>query len=170
MVLDLGVYSVTNLTDASMVLLETTGAAHQSFDFIVEADGLYPFNIIYEKGGGAAYLVLHSVNLNDNSQTLLYAPGGVNAFYPLVCKSSTSVTGPYTADAAANAGNHRNSTSVGCDPGGSGPVPNLVVTGGTVTVPISGATKFYRLDGPRVNKITSITKSGSNAVITYTSQ
>jgi len=167
---DVGIYSGTNLTDTSTVLLETTGVAHQSFDFFVEADGLYPFNIIYEEGGGSAYLVLHSVNLNESSTNLLNAPGGVNAFYPLVCKSSTSVTGPYTADAAANAGNNLNTTSVGCDPGGSGPIPNLVVTGGTVTVPISGATKFYRLDGPRVSKITSITKSGPNVVITYTSQ
>ena len=53
-----GIYSGTNLTDTSKVLLETTGVAHQSFDFVVEADGLYPFNIIYEEGGGAAYLVL----------------------------------------------------------------------------------------------------------------
>ena len=97
------IYSGTNLTDTSNVLLETTGVAHQSFDFVVEADGLYPFNIIYEQGGGSAYLVLNSVNLSDNSQTLLNAPGGVPAFYPLVCKSSTSVTGPYTVDAAANA-------------------------------------------------------------------
>ena len=64
---------------------------HESFDFFVPADGLYPFHIIYEEGGGAAYLRLHSVNLSDNSQTLLNAPGGVPAFYPLVCKSSTSV-------------------------------------------------------------------------------
>jgi len=110
------------------------------------------------------------VNLNDNSQTLLNAPGGVNAFYPLVCKSSTSVTGPYTADAAANAGNHLNTTSVGCDPGGSGPIPNLTVTGGTLTIPVSGPAKFYRLDGPRSTKITSIKQVGSNVVITYQAQ
>jgi hypothetical protein len=160
-----GIYSGTNLMDTSIVLVQTTGVTHAPFDFIVEADGLYPFHIIYEQGGGSAYLVLHSVNLSDNSQTLVNAPGGVSAFYPLVCKSSTSVAGPYTVDAAANAGNALTTASVLCD--GSGAALNLAVTGGTLTVPISGPAKFYRLDGPRATQITSITKSGSNVVITY---
>jgi hypothetical protein len=42
-----------------------------------------------------------------------------------------------------------------------------MVTGGTLTIPISGSKQFYRLDGPRKTKITSITKSGSNFVINY---
>ena len=44
---------------------------------------------------------------------------------------------------------------------------NQKVTGGTLTVPISGPTKFYRLDGPRATRITGIKKSGSNWVIPY---
>ncbi len=161
-----GVYSGTNLTDTSNVLLETTGVAHQSFDFVVEADGLYPFNIIYEQGGGSAYLVLNSVNLSDNSQTLLNTPGGVPAFYPLACKSSTSVAGPYTVDPAANLGNSLTNTPVSCD-GTNVMALNQKVTGGTLTVPVSGPTKFYRLDGPRATRITGIKKSGSNWVIPY---
>lgn len=163
-----GIYSGTNLTDTSIVLLETTGVAHQSFAFVVEADGLYPFNIIYEEGGGAAYLVLNSVNLSDNSQTLLNTPGGVPAFYPLVCKSSTSVAGPYTVDAAANLGNVLAEIPVSCDGTNINMMSfNQEVTGGTLTVPISGPTKFYRLDGPRATRITGINKSGSNWVIPY---
>ncbi len=160
-----GIYSGTNLTDTSTALVENDSVIHTAFDFVVEADGLYPFHIIYEEGGGAAYLVLHSVNPSDNSQTLVNAAGGVNAFYPLVCKSSTSVEGPYTADAAANAGNVLTKASVLCD--GSGTALDLAVTGGTLTAPISGPAKFYLLDGPRPTKITSITKSGSDVVITY---
>jgi hypothetical protein len=160
-----GIYSGTNLTDTSTVLVQNDGTTHTSFDFLVAADGLYPFHIIYEQGGGAASLVLHSVNPSDNSQTLVNAAGGVNAFYPLVCKSSASVAGPYTVDAAANAGNALTTASVLCD--GSGAALNLTVTGGTLTVPIAGPAMFYRLDGPRATRITSITKSGSNVVITY---
>jgi hypothetical protein len=32
---------------------------------------------------------------------------------------------------------------------------------------MSGATRFYRLDAPRKTKITNVTKSGSNVVISY---
>jgi hypothetical protein len=158
-----GIYSGTNLTDTSIVLLQSSGVIHTAFDFIVAADGLYPFHVIYEEGGGAAYLVLSSVNNGVN--TLLNTAGGVNAFYPLVCKSSTSVKGPYTVDAAANAGNALTTAGVHCD--GAGVALNQKVTGGTMTVPISGAAKFYRLDGPRLTKITNITRVGSNVVITY---
>ena len=163
-----GIYSGTNLTDTSMVLLESSGVIHTAFDFVVEADGLYPFHIIYEEGGGAAYLVLNSVNLSDNSLTLVNAAGGVPAFYPLACKSSTSVSGPYTADAAANAGNVLTTADVLC--GGTGDALNQKLTGGIITIPIAGSAKFYRLDGPRPSKITSVTKTGSNLVIKYQAQ
>jgi hypothetical protein len=166
---DVGIYSGANLADTSNVVLDTTsiGVAHTSFDFLVPADGLYPFHIIYEEGGGQAYLVLHSVNLADNTQTLLNAPGGVNAFYPLVCKSAASAAGPYTVDAAANAGNVLTTAGVDCDGLPTSAAYNLKVTGGTLTVPISGPARFYRLDGPRATRITGITKSGSSVVITY---
>jgi hypothetical protein len=165
-----GLYSGANLADTSNFLLDTTtiNVAHTSFDFLVPMDGLYPLHIVYEQGGGAATLVLHSVNLADNSQTLLNAPGGVSAFYPLVCQSATSAAGPYSVDAVANAGNVLTTADVLCD--GSGLPLNQAVTGGTITVPVTGAARFYRLDGPRPTRITGITKVGSNAVITYQTQ
>ena len=76
-------YTGTNLTDTSIPLLQ----ANNMFDFVVANAGLYPLHIIYEEGGGAAYLVLNSVNLSDNSVGPLVndaANGGVPAFYPLV--------------------------------------------------------------------------------------
>lgn len=160
------VYSGANLRDPSAVtLVSNNGVTHAAADFFVPADGLYPFRIVYEEGGGAAYLVLKSVNPTDNSTNLVNAAGGANAYYPLVCKSSTSVTGPYTADAVANAGNVLNTVPVLCD--GTGDPLNLAVTGGTLTIPISGPAKFYRLDSPRGSKITGIRKVGTNVVITY---
>ena len=165
---DVGIYSGANLADTSTVLVETTGVVHESLDFLVPADGLYPFHVVYEEGGGAAYLRLQSVSLSDNSQTLLNASGGVNAYYPLVCKSATAVAGPYTVDAAANAANALATANVLCD--GTGTALNQTLTGGTITIPIAGSAKFYRLDGPRPSKVTSITKVGSNVVITYQAQ
>jgi len=108
------------------------------------------------------------VNLSDGSKTLVNATGGVNAYYPLVCQSSASVAGPYAVDAAANAGNVIITAGVLCD--GAGTALNQSLTGGTVTVPISGAKRFYRLNAPRSSTITGITKSGSNVVITYQAQ
>jgi hypothetical protein len=163
-----GFYSGTNVVDKSIVLLETTGVVHQSFDFIVGADGLYPFHIVYQQGGGGAYLVLNSVNLSNGTTNLVNSAGGVNAYYPLVCQSSASLAGPFTADPAANAGNVITTAGVSCD--GTGTALNQSLTGGTVTVPISGSAKLYRLDGPRSSKITGITKNGSNVVITYQAQ
>ncbi|MEI7935271.1 MAG: immunoglobulin domain-containing protein [Verrucomicrobiota bacterium] len=92
------IYSGTNVTDTSTVLFARYDGTvyHESFDFLVAADGLYPFNIIYEQGTGPAYLVLHSVNLADNSQTLLNAPGGIRAFYwpapPAITSQPQSLT------------------------------------------------------------------------------
>jgi len=159
------VYSGTNLTDASIVLVQHDGSLHASFDFVVAADGLYPFTIIYQEGGHPAALVLSSENLSDGTRTLLNDTGGVSAFYPLVWRSATSAAGPYTVDAVANANNSIMTSNVLCD--GSGDPLNQVVTGGTVTVPVGSEATFYRLAAPRPSKITSIKKTGSNLIINY---
>jgi hypothetical protein len=163
-----GIYSGTNLTDTSIVLMQNDGTLHASFDFVVAADGLYPLHIVYQEGGAPATLVLSSEDLTDASRVLLNDTGGVPAFYPLVCQSSTSVTGPYTADAAANSGNVLTTATVLCD--GSGDPLNQAVTGGRLTIPLGGPAKFYRLDGPRPSKITSVAQTGSNLIINYQAQ
>ena len=164
-----GVYTGANLTDTSTVLVQNNGVTHQAFTMFVTQAGLYPLHIIHQEGGGDAYLVLHSGT--DNTGPLVNTPGAPQVYYPLVCMSSTSAKGPFTVDAAANAGHSLTTVSGGCDgsptPGG---VQNLTVTGGTLTFPIPSAPKYYRLNGPRQTKITSITKSGTNLVINYQAQ
>jgi len=124
-----------------------------TFDFMVEAAGLYPVRGIWEENTGGANFALFHVNLSDNSEFLVNDPGDpvgvVKAYYPYVCVSSTVVTGPYTADTSAS-------------------FSGVSLTGGTVTVPISGAAKFYRIDGLRQTQITSAVKVGPNLVLTYT--
>ena len=110
---------------------------------------------------------LWSVDLNDLSEVLINDSGDpagvVKAWYPLVCKSSSSVTGPYTvASTAVNALNTTDIVGSGCGP----TVVGSMVTGGTFTVPISSSAKFYCLDGPRATRITKFTV-GSNVVINY---
>jgi hypothetical protein len=165
-----GVYSGVNLADTNaMVLWENPGStANATFEFIVEADGLYPVRCIWEETGGGAALQLRSVDLNDLSEVLINdpsdPPGVVKAWYPIVCQSSSSVSGPYTV--AAGAANSLAQTDIvgsGCSP----TVVGQMVTGGTFTVPVSGATRFYRLDAPRATRITTISKDASQVVITY---
>ena len=165
-----GVYSGANLSDTSTVLAQNDGVTHTAFDFLVPADGLYPIHIIFEQGGGDAYLVLKSVNPSDNSQTLVNAPGGVNAFYYApgwACMASASAAGPYTA-VAVPIDPVVTTTPVSCD--GTGEALNVspTVTGGTITIPnITGSSQFYRVAGPRSSRITSAKKVGSNLVITF---
>jgi hypothetical protein len=165
------VYTGTNLTDNSTIL-GTVDVNSQTFDWFVPVAGLYPIHIIYEEGMGGAYLCLYSVDLSSGALSLVNTNGGaVQAFYPLVVESSTSVAGPYTVDAAANAANALQylalTNCVACD-AGTGTVTNSIpVTGGTLTLPASGPPKYYRLNGPRATKFTGAKKAGSNAVITY---
>lgn len=156
------VYTGANL-QGTTVLISKDGVTHELADFVAPTSGLYPFRIVYQEGGGDAYLVLKSADAGTTN--LVNDVGGVSAYYPVVCQSATSVAGPYAADAAANAGNALTTMPVLCD--GNGAPLNLAVPGGTLTVPLSGPAKFYRLDSPRGSKITSINKVGSNVVITY---
>jgi len=48
-----------------------------------------------------------------------------------------------------------------CD-SGNGSALNISVTGGTMTIPVPTAPKFYLLDGPRAAKITSVKRVNSN--------
>jgi hypothetical protein len=161
-----------NLADANAQALweNTDNTANTTFDFIVEADGLYPVRCIWEETGGGAVLQLWSTNsVTGGPEVLINDPGDpagvVKAWYPIACKSSSSVAGPYTvASAAVNALNTTDIVGSDCAP----TVVGSMVTGGTFTVPVgSDATLFYRLDGPRATKITNISKGVSNVVITY---
>jgi len=164
-----GLYAGAGFADPKAVAMwENPGnTADAMFDFVVEAAGLYPVRCIWEETGGGANLNLWSVDLSDGSQVLINDPanpaGVVKAWYPVVCKSSSSVTGPYTAaTGAVNVLNKADIVGTDC-----GTVVGQIVTSGTFTIPMSGTAQFYYLDGPRNTSITSISLSGQNVVITY---
>lgn len=165
-----GLYSGASLSDPNAVALweNPDNTATTTFDFVVEAAGLYPARCIWEETGGGAALSLKSVNLSDATEVLINDTGDpagvVKAWYPIVCKSASSVTGPYTVASTAV---HAPNPLVDIVTSDCPDVVGQMVTGGTFTVPISGASQFYRLDGPRSSRITSVAKVGSNVVITY---
>jgi hypothetical protein len=165
-----GLYSGSNLADSNAVALwENPGnTADATFDFVVEADGLYPVRCLWEETGGSAHLALHSVSLGDGSEVLINdpanPPGVVRAWYPLVCRSAAAVTGPYTVETAAvNVLTAVDLAGRDCSP----TVVGRMVTGGTFTIPVPGATRFYLLDGPRATTLTSFRRAGANLVIDY---
>jgi hypothetical protein len=128
------------------------GTFDGTFDLVVEADGLYPARCIWYEHGGQALFELDSVNSDDNSHVLINDPAnptGVVEVYvstgPQVLPlSSATVNGPFTV--AHNAVVDQNAK--------------------TVTVPLSGAAKFFRLSSPSAATL-SARVVGSNLVLTY---
>ena len=124
----------------------------RSFDFVAEADGLYPMRIMWqEEGGGAAFHLsaLNPVSGTNNVVNDPADPAGVTQVYfpavPLALYSSATISGPYL-----------------------GRVDAVISTATkTVTVPISGSTQFFRMGGATAVTIQTIKRVGSNIVITY---
>ena len=166
-----GVYSGARFAEAgAQTLWENPGnTADSTFEFVVEADGLYPVRSLWEETGGSAYHYLYSVGLEDLSEVPINDPGNpagvVRAWYPLVCRSSATVTGPYTVEGkAVNVVKTVDLVgSADCSPA----VVGQMVTGGTFTVPVSDAGRFYILDGPRRTRITDFDRAGANVIIRY---
>ena len=123
------------------------GTFNGSFDFVVEAAGLYPVRSLWYENGGDAHF-----SLSDDSNNLvndpLNPPGVVRVYLPgtpAVLLSSATVSGPYTIPAGA--------------------VYNSATK--TVTVPITGSTQFYRISASSALTIQSISVVGGNVVITW---
>ncbi len=146
--------SGTNTTDKGATVLGVSdgNTFYGSFDFVVEADGLYPVrNLWYEQGGGANF-ALSAYNFATSTYNVVNDPanpaGVVKAYLPgipTLLLSSATVGGTYTSL-----------------PGAVIDIPTK-----TITVATSGSTRFYRIQSASVVTITSISVVGSNVVITY---
>lgn len=165
-----GIYSGVNVADPTAPALweNPNNTADTTFEFLVEADGLYPVRVLWEETGGGALLNLYSVSLSDFSEVLINDPSNptqaVKAWYPIVCKASSSIAGPFTpAAGAVNAVNTADVVGTDCAP----TVVGQIVTGGTFTIPAAASSQFYYLEGPRPVRIKSFTKVASNVVINY---
>jgi hypothetical protein len=169
-----GLYSGTTPWDSggTVLFVPPGDTAYQTFDFVVEADGLYPLRCIWEQTGGGAILQLAAVDPNGvNPNALIGDPsepaGAVDVYYPIVCVSSPSLGQPFAVDPTATAGPTALTTSPVT--GDCGSVVNDMVSGGngTFTIPVSGAARYFRISAPGPTTITSIKRVGSNVVLTY---
>jgi len=128
-------------------------ANNETTDFVVPANGLYPFRFLWYQRGGDAYAQWYSVNLATGDRTLINdpaAPNAIKAFLSAVApalrvQSSTQVASGYADDATAN----------------------IDSANKKVTIPVNGPVRFYRLVGSSAVKITSMAVQGGNAVLTY---
>jgi hypothetical protein len=143
-------------TAATVMGFRDGGTINGYFDFLVEAEGLYPSRCLWMQHGGQANFEMSSVNLSDNSKHLINDPAnptGVVEVYladgpvaqVIQLYSSSTVKGTYAID----------NTAV------------IDTNAKTATVPISGSARFYRFYGPNQVTITKISKVGSNIVLAY---
>ncbi|MHB8524169.1 MAG: PA domain-containing protein, partial [Limisphaerales bacterium] len=128
------------------------GASDTSFDFFVQSDGIYPFRLIWENGGGGANLEWIFVDLATGKKVLINnltnVGAVVKAYYSGGGRAWISSISPYVN---------------GVDIAPSAPI-QLTITDGKTTV-ASTAVKL-NLDGTDVTATS--TKSGNVTTVKYT--
>ncbi|PYL01732.1 MAG: hypothetical protein DME19_00665 [Verrucomicrobia bacterium] len=129
------------------------GPADETFDFVVPQAGLYPFRMVWYERGGAAFVEWFSVDPGTGARTLINdpaAPGSIKAF--------TSIAPAVVLESAANLA-----------PGAFAAETGAVVdaTAKTVTLPLAGNQRFYRLRAGTALTFDSIQISGGNVVLKY---
>ncbi len=132
----------------------TANEVQGTFEFYAPVGGFYPFRMIWYERGGGAHAEWTSVNLATGVRTLINdasASGAIKAYLDIVpapaikVQSSPLVTGGYADDATA-----------------------VIDTGAKrITIPLSGAIRFYRLVGASALSITSTQVQGANIILQY---
>jgi len=134
---------------------QLSGTFDGTFEFAVEAEGLYPFRFVYFERGGGAHVELFQVNRDDpNDRILINDSLNANAIKAwrtvslpeLVLESATSLEG-----------------------GGFAPDATAVIDTGnrTITIPKAGDMRFYRVQSATAVTIQTIAISGDNVILTY---
>lgn len=136
--------------NATILGFRDGGTFNSTFDFAVEATGLYPVRCVWYENGGGANFQLFSVDLNNpEARVLLNDPANpaqvVKAYQPIRVVSSETIDGAYTTPAGAV----------------------IDTSARTVTVPKSGAARFYRIQTLNPVTITRIRIEGNNVLLDY---
>lgn len=136
-----------------LLFFHSGGTANETNDFVVPADGVYPFRFMWYQRGGDAYAQWYSVNRATGERLLINDPNSPNAIQAFLSaaaptlrvQSSTHVDGGYADDATAvvDANNKK------------------------ITIPVNGPQRFYRLVGASALRITTTVVQGGNVVLTY---
>lgn len=151
------VSSGASLTDKTPVVGFRNGSTADeitgTFEFVVPVTGFYPFRMIWYERGGGAHAEWSAVNLTTGERLLINDPdaaGAIKAYVGVVppavkVQSSATVASGYADDATA-----------------------VIDTGAKrITVPQSGAARFYRLTGATALRFVTTQVQGANIVMTY---
>ncbi len=136
--------------DATVLGVSDGHTFNGTFDFVVEAAGLYPVRCVWYENGGDAWFQLFSVDLNDPNARILVndstEPAGVvKAYLPLRLVAAPTLSGPYATPPGATID----------------PVNKIV------TVPKAGSSQFYQMQTVTPVTIKTIQVVGSNVVLSY---
>ncbi len=132
-----------------------SGTFDGTFEFAVEAEGLYPFRLVYYERGGGANVELFEVNRDDpNDRTLINDTTNPNAIKAWRTVSLPEIVVESATDLAG---------------GGFAPEPaaSIDTTSRTITIPATGSAKFYRLQASTAPTIQSIQILDGNVILTY---
>ena len=137
-------------TNASVLGVRDGGTFNGTFDFVAEANALYPARCIWYENGGSADFQMFSADLNNATARVLVGdptdPAGVVKVYlPLRLLASSGLDGPWTLP-----------TGAVLDP-----------IAKTATVPMSGDVQYYRIQSLNPVTLTGISRSGDNILISY---
>ena len=138
---------------AAPLAFHNGGPADETVDFVASKSGFYPFRMVWYQRGGGGYLEWFSVNPATGNRTLIndsLASGAIKAYAAvaepvLQLFSSDKAAGPYVLESGAvmDAGNK------------------------TITVPVNGQIRFYRLKAPLSLTISSGSVQGQNLILRY---
>ncbi len=148
--------SGTSLSDTggTVVGFHSGGPANETSDFVVHQGGFYPFRMIWYERGGSAHAEWFAVDLATGDRILINDASVAKAIkaYRNVA-AEPELTLQYTS---------RIGTAFADDPSA------VINTGSkTITTPVTGDARFYRLRGGQAYALKSPRVQGGNLVIEY---
>ncbi len=142
-------------TDKEPILgFHNGGTANETFDFVVQQPGFYPFRLIWYERGGSAYAEWFSQDFASGEKTLINDPTStvaIKAYLNVAAEPALSLQfvnrlGDAFADDSS-----------------------AVVNSGTktITTAVAGSARFYRLRSDTAHTLKTVKIQGGNVVLTY---
>jgi hypothetical protein len=134
---------------------QLSGTFNGTLEFAAEAEGLYPFRLVYFERGGGAHVELFQVNRSNPNDRILIndttVPSAIRAWRTVALPEIT-VESAATLDAGA------------FSPDTTGTIDTV---NQRITMPLNGAVRFYRLSATTALTIESIAVEGDQVILTY---
>jgi len=141
-------------TGGTVLGFHNGGPANETFDFVVTQAGFYPFRMVWYERGGSAHAEWFAVDLATGERTLINDPDSPRAIKAY--RNVAAETAPKLQSTARLGEPFADDNTATVNPGAK-----------TITVPVAGPMRFYRLSGSQAYRITSPRLQGANLVLGY---